>query len=225
MVERQFEARDRRPRGGGRNPDRRRVIDLHSESRASRLRQVLDRELIEAGGVGALDRHHRVTRLAFGVDRVEAERQTGLVVARLEMPPAALADADQLRPVVLVGNAGREPAAPGLAESLLEPLAQTAAQRVVGGMTVADLNDPHRVLRLALFERGERGEERRQRGGRRQTLLDRRRRWRGKQAAKSETGLQQQDGAQRSGAQRQPDGGPGAAARLSVHSLGARATR
>ena len=178
LVERQLEARNRRLGGGGRNPDRRVAIDLKGEGGAARLGQILDRKPVETGFVRALDCHDRIARRALRVYCVEPECQPGLMIAGLEMTPAALADAGQLWAVVFVGNASRKPAAPGGAESPLKQVAQVAAERIVGRVTIADLDDPQRVVRLTLLERAERGKEGGERVRRRKALLDRWRRWR-----------------------------------------------
>src|SRR5580700_11140888 len=123
MIERQLEARDRGPSVGGRNADRHAAINLNGEGRALRLRQILHGDPVEAGRIGALDRHARLWRLALRIAGVKTECQAGLMVARLEMPPPSLADADLMRQVIFEWYAGGKPAAAGIAKSRLKPIA------------------------------------------------------------------------------------------------------
>ena len=80
------------------------------------------------------------------------------------MLPAGFVNFDQMRAVIFERDPGRQPAPPGRPEPGLQPLAHPAAKRIVSGMAVADLQNPQRLPRFLVIERGERGKERRKSG-------------------------------------------------------------
>jgi hypothetical protein len=135
------------------------VLDPDRQCAAIRLRQELDGEPAEAIDLGADKRHLCVAALALRDCGIEAD---GLHMCAVEDPvltPARLRDPDQLRPVAQKGNAARKPAAARRPKSGLQGLPHSAAERIVCGMAVADLQDPDRPARLSAIKPFEGGEE------------------------------------------------------------------
>src|SRR5580692_9728278 len=75
------------------------------------------------------------------------------------MPPPGFAHRNKARLKIFVRDPCREPAASGGAEPALQPLAQTPAEGIVGGMAVADLQNADRTMPSVLLERRQRQEE------------------------------------------------------------------
>ena len=138
-------------------------LELDIERAAARLAQHLDL------GVRRDRRHHPPNRvISAGTIGVLAQagdpERSGVAAVAADHRPALRGDRHARRPVPAIRDARRQHAAAGVAEAGLEQFAQPAAEAVIGGVAVADLQDHHRSVRCPRATAG--AIERQQRRGR-----------------------------------------------------------
>src|ERR1051325_9278883 len=142
------------------DPSRWVLIRPNGQWLAVRAGDELDRDPVEPVRIVAAESHPGVRFGRSGYDRIQTEWRLIVRIGCPQMAPPRFADRDQPRLEVFVWDTGRQPAASGRAEPVLQPLAHAAAERIACRVAVANLHDPDGSARPSLIQRGERRKER-----------------------------------------------------------------